>query len=200
MYIICIDLEGVLVPEIWQELAKVTGLDDLRLTTRDMKSYKELMDYRLNILEREGLDGNHLMGVVSNMEPFKGAREFLDTLRKDYQVVILSDTFYELSQPLFVKLGYPTVFCHHLEVTEKKSILGYKIRLAEQKLRAVESFKSLNFNTIAIGDSYNDISMLQSADLGILFSAPKYIIDEYKELKTSGTYLDLLKIIKYETR
>ena len=199
MYIICIDLEGVLVPEIWLKLAEFTGLDDLKLTTRDIKNYEELMNHRLNILKKENLDGNDLMKVVSAMKPFVGAKEFLDELRSIYQVIILSDTFYELSKPLFAQLGFPTVFCHHLEMTNKKSIEGYKIRLGEQKFKAVESFKKLNFSTIAIGDSYNDISMLKSADMGILFKAPDYIKNEFQELKTSETYFDLMDIIKYET-
>ena len=199
MHIICIDLEGVLIPEIWMELADVTGLEDLKLTTRDIKNYEELMDHRLSILSRENLDANDLIRVVAKIKPFKGARKFLDELRTIYQVVILSDTFYELSRPLFAQLGYPTVFCHHLEVTDIKHIEGYTIRLTEQKLKAVEAFKKLNFSTIAIGDSYNDISMLQSADLGILFNAPDYIKNEFQELKTSETYVDLLDIIKYES-
>jgi len=193
--IICLDLEGVLVPEIWISLAERTKIKDLFLTTRDIENYSELMDHRLKVFKREGLKIEDIHDAVNALEPFDGAKEFLDILSKDFQVVILSDTFYEIASPLFNKLGSPTVFCHHLDVSKTGVIEGYKLRIENQKKRAVEAFHKLGFSVYAAGDSYNDIGMLQEADLGVLFSAPSELMKKYKNFKTANNYTQLKELL-----
>jgi phosphoserine/homoserine phosphotransferase len=193
--IICLDLEGVLVPEIWVSLAERTKIKDLFLTTRDIENYSELMDHRLKVFKREGLKIEDIHDAVNALEPFDGAKEFLDILSKDFQVVILSDTFYEIASPLFNKLGSPTVFCHHLDVSKTGVIEGYKLRIENQKKRAVEAFHKLGFSVYAAGDSYNDIGMLQEADLGVLFSAPSELMKKYKNFKTANNYIQLKELL-----
>jgi|TARA_B110000444_G_scaffold127495_1_gene119973 phosphoserine/homoserine phosphotransferase len=193
--IICLDLEGVLVPEIWVSLAERTKIKDLFLTTRDIENYSELMDHRLKVFKREGLKIEDIHDAVNALEPFDGAKEFLDILSKDFQVVILSDTFYEIASPLFNKLGSPTVFCHHLDVSKTGVIEGYKLRIENQKKRAVEAFHKLGFSVYAAGDSYNDIGMLQEADLGVLFSAPSELMKKYKNFKTANNYTQLKELL-----
>jgi phosphoserine/homoserine phosphotransferase len=193
--IICLDLEGVLVPEIWISLAERTKIKDLFLTTRDIENYSELMDHRLKVFKREGLKIEDIHDAVNALEPFDGAKEFLDILSKDFQVVILSDTFYEIASPLFNKLGSPTVFCHHLDVSKTGVIEGYKLRIENQKKRAVEAFHKLGFSVYAAGDSYNDIGMLQEADLGVLFSAPSELMKKYKNFKTASNYTQLKELL-----
>ena len=195
MRIICLDLEGVLVPEIWVSLAERTKIKDLFLTTRDIENYSELMDHRLKVFKREGLKIEDIHDAVNALEPFDGAKEFLDILSKDFQVVILSDTFYEIASPLFNKLGSPTVFCHHLDVSKTGVIEGYKLRIKNQKKRAVEAFHKLGFSVYAAGDSYNDIGMLQEADLGVLFSAPLELMKKYKNFKTANNYSQLKELL-----
>ena len=195
MRIICLDLEGVLVPEIWVSLAERTKIKDLFLTTRDIENYSELMDHRLKVFKREGLKIEDIHDAVNALEPFDGAKEFLDILSKDFQVVILSDTFYEIASPLFNKLGSPTVFCHHLDVSKTGVIEGYKLRIENQKKRAVEAFHKLGFSVYAAGDSYNDIGMLQEADLGVLFSAPSELMKKYKNFKTAKNYIQLKELL-----
>ena len=195
MRIICLDLEGVLVPEIWVSLAERTKIKDLFLTTRDIENYSELMDHRLKVFKREGLKIEDIHDAVNALEPFDGAKEFLDILSKDFQVVILSDTFYEIASPLFNKLGSPTVFCHHLDVSKTGVIEGYKLRIENQKKRAVEAFHKLGFSVYAAGDSYNDIGMLQEADLGVLFSAPLELMKKYKNFKTANNYTQLKELL-----
>lgn len=195
MRIICLDLEGVLVPEIWVSLAERTKIKDLFLTTRDIENYSELMDHRLKVFKREGLKIEDIHDAVNALEPFDGAKEFLDILSKDFQVVILSDTFYEIASPLFNKLGSPTVFCHHLDVSKTGVIEGYKLRIENQKKRAVEAFHKLGFSVYAAGDSYNDIGMLQEADLGVLFSAPSELMKKYKNFKTANNYTQLKELL-----
>ena len=195
MRIICLDLEGVLVPEIWVSLAERTKIKDLFLTTRDIENYSELMDHRLKVFKREGLKIEDIHDAVNALEPFDGAKEFLDILSKDFQVVILSDTFYEIASPLFNKLGSPTVFCHHLDVSKTGVIEGYKLRIENQKKRAVEAFHKLGFSVYAAGDSYNDIGMLQEADLGVLFSAPSELMRKYKNFKTANNYTQLKELL-----
>ena len=195
MRIICLDLEGVLVPEIWVSLAERTKIKDLFLTTRDIENYSELMDHRLKVFKREGLKIEDIHDAVNALEPFDGAKEFLDILSKDFQVVILSDTFYEIASPLFNKLGSPTVFCHHLDVSKTGVIEGYKLRIENQKKRAVEAFHKLGFSVYAAGDSYNDIGMLQEADLGVLFSAPSELMKKYKNFKTANNYIQLKELL-----
>ena len=195
MRIICLDLEGVLVPEIWVSLAERTKIKDLFLTTRDIEDYSELMNHRLKVFKREGLKIEDIHDAVNALEPFDGAKEFLDILSKDFQVVILSDTFYEIASPLFNKLGSPTVFCHHLDVSKTGVIEGYNLRIENQKKRAVEAFHKLGFSVYAAGDSYNDIGMLQEADLGVLFSAPSELMKKYKNFKTANNYIQLKELL-----
>jgi len=193
--IICLDLEGVLVPEIWVSLAERTKIKDLFLTTRDIEDYSELMDHRLKVLRREGLEIEDIHQAVNDLEPFDGAKDLLDTLSENFQVVILSDTFYEIASPLFNKLGNPTVFCHHLDISNSGNIEGYSLRIDNQKKKAVEAFHKLGFSVYAAGDSYNDIGMLQEADLGILYSAPSVLIKKYKNFKTANNYTQLKELL-----
>ena len=167
MRIICLDLEGVLVPEIWISLANRTKIEGLRLTTRDIKNYDELMAHRLNILRKKELNIKDILEAVKSLEPFKGAVDFLKQLSKKYQVIILSDTFYEIAYPLIAKLDFPNVFCHHLNVSDKGKVLGYKLRINNQKKAAVKAFKALNFEVFAVGDSYNDIDILIRLNLNL---------------------------------
>ena len=195
MRIICLDLEGVLVPEIWISLAERTKIKDLFLTTRDIEDYSELMNHRLKVFKREGLKIEDIHDAVNALEPFDGAKDFLDILSNDFQVVILSDTFYEIASPLFNKLGNPTVFCHHLDISNSGNIEGYSLRIENQKKRAVEAFHKLGFSVYAAGDSYNDIGMLQEADLGVLFSAPSELMKKYKNFKTANNYSQLKDLL-----
>ena len=195
MRIICLDLEGVLVPEIWISLAERTNIKDLFLTTRDIEDYSELMDHRLKVFKKEGLKISDIYDAVNNMQPFDGAKMFLDSLSKDFQVIILSDTFYEIASPLFIKLGNPNVFCHHLDVSENGDIIDYKLRIDDQKTEAVRALHKLGFEVYAAGDSYNDIGMLKAADKGILYSAPKTLIDKYSNFETARDYEHLKKLL-----
>lgn len=188
MEIACLDLEGVLIPEVWINVAERTDIDDLRLTTRDISDYDELMGHRLKVLDEHGLNLNDIQAVIDTMEPMEGAAEFLDWLRPRFQVVILSDTFYEFAQPFMRKLGWPTLFCHRLEVAPDGRIENYRLRMPDQKRACVEAFRSVEFNTIATGDSYNDISMLKAADAGILFRPPSNVIEEYPQFPVTTTY------------
>jgi phosphoserine / homoserine phosphotransferase len=194
--IICLDLEGVLVPEIWISLAERTNIKDLFLTTRDIEDYSELMDHRLKVFKREGLKISDIHDAVNALEPFEGAKNFITNLSQDFQVIILSDTFYEIAAPLFNKLGNPTVFCHHLDVSDNGNIIGYNLRIEDQKTRAVESFHKLGFTVYAAGDSYNDIGMLKAADKGILYRAPKILASEYSNFETAEDYKNLYKLLK----
>ena len=196
MRIICLDLEGVLVPEIWISLANRTKIEGLRLTTRDIKNYDELMAHRLNILRKKELNIKDILEAVKSLEPFKGAVDFLKQLSKKYQVIILSDTFYEIAYPLIAKLDFPNVFCHHLNVSDKGKVLGYKLRINNQKKKAVKAFKALNFEVFAVGDSYNDIDMLKEADLGVLFIASEALKKEYPKFLSTSNYKDLINILE----
>lgn len=191
MDIVCLDLEGVLIPEIWINLAERTGIESLRLTTRDIPDYDVLMRRRLGILEEHGLKLADIQAVIDTLTPLPGAVAFIDELRERYQVVILSDTFYEFGMPMMRQLGYPTLFCHKLEVTADGRVTGYKLRQTDPKRRAVEAFKALNFRVFAAGDSYNDTSMLGAADAGILFCPPQNVIDEFPQFPVTRTYEDL---------
>ena len=187
----CLDLEGVLLPEIWKGVANKTGIKELELTTRNIPDYNELMSNRLRIMEQNQLDLSVLQEVVSQLEPLAGAKDFLDWLRTEFQVVILSDTFYEFAKPLIAQLGWPTLFCHHLEVENDNKISGYRLRMEDHKRMAVQSLQKLNFNVKAAGDSYNDISMLKAADEGYLFNAPSSIIKEFPQFPTFNNYDEL---------
>ena len=192
MDVMCLDLEGVLLPEIWKGVANKTGIKELELTTRNIPDYNELMSNRLRIMNQNQLDLSVLQEVVSQLEPLAGAKDFLDWLRTEFQVVILSDTFYEFAKPLIAQLGWPTLFCHHLEVENDNKISGYRLRMEDHKRMAVQSLQKLNFNVKAAGDSYNDISMLKAADEGYLFNAPSSIIKEFPQFSTFNNY-DKLK-------
>ena len=191
MQIACLDLEGVLVPEIWIEFSKRTGIPELSRTTRDEPDYDKLMRGRLAILAARGLGLPDIQDVIAGMGPLDGAREFLDWLRDRHQVVILSDTFYEFAAPLMRQLGYPTLFCHWLETAPDGRVSGYRIRLADHKRRTVAALRGLNFRTIAAGDSYNDTAMLAEADAGILFHPPENVIREFPQFPVALTYDEL---------
>ncbi len=196
MDIVCLDLEGVLVPEIWVEVAESTGIEPLKATTRDIPDYEVLMAQRLALLEENGLSLGDIQAVIADMGPFDGAGAFLAELRESFQVVILSDTFYEFAMPLMRQLDWPTLFCHRLEINAKGAIAGYKPRMADHKREAVRAFRALSFRVTAAGDSYNDINMLEDADRGILFRAPDNVIDEFPHLAVVESYADLLKAIR----
>ncbi len=192
MEYVCLDLEGVLVPEIWSEVAKFTGEDKFNLTTQDIKDYSELMDMRMGLVEAMDISISDIQAVVHKMEPFEGAKEFMDWARDNFQVTIVSDTFYQLSWPLIKKLGTPSIICHHLEI-EGEKLKGYSLRQLENKKRVVQTFKALKYRVFAAGDSYNDIQMLTEADLGLFFQAPKHIRDEYSDINGVENYAELKK-------
>ncbi len=191
MKIACLDLEGVLIPEIWIEFSERSGIAELRRTTRDEPDYDKLMRQRLQILDHHALGLRDIQQVIDAMQPLPGAQAFLDWLRERFQVVILSDTFYQFAAPFMRKLGHPTLFCHRLEVDERGRVVGYRLRLADQKRRAVETFRELAFRTIATGDSYNDTSMLAAADAGILFCPPDNVIREFPQFPVARSYAEL---------
>jgi len=187
----CLDLEGVLVPEIWIDFATRTGIDELKATTRDIPDYHVLMQQRLRLLKENGLKLQDIQNVIAQMSPLEGARDFIDWLRQRFQVIILSDTFYEFSSPLMAQLGWPTLFCHRLEVDEKGNVVNYKLRQENPKQKCVEAFQSLNYRIIAAGDSYNDTTMLGAAECGILFHAPHNVKEEFPQFKAVDTFADL---------
>ena len=191
MEIACLDLEGVLIPEIWINVAERTGIEALRATTRDIPDYDELMQQRLRILEEHELGIRDIQRVIGGMAPLEGANGFLDWLRERYQVVILSDTFYDFAQPLMRQLGWPTLLCHKLEIDERGMIAAYHIRQKDPKRQSVRAFHDLNFRVIASGDSYNDTSMLSEADAGILFCPPQNVIDEFPQFPVATSYAEL---------
>ncbi|MAJ79730.1 MAG: bifunctional phosphoserine phosphatase/homoserine phosphotransferase ThrH [Porticoccaceae bacterium] len=193
MEIACLDLEGVLIPEIWVAFANKTGIEGFAKTTRDVQDYDALMRYRLNLLSEHNLTLSEIKEVIETLKPLEGAIEFTDWLRERFQVVILSDTFYEFAQPLMKKLGYPTLLCHTLILDKFGMISDYKLRQANHKRQAILSLKSLYFRTIAAGDSYNDISMLHEADSGVLFNAPDNVKKEFPQFQTARTYSELKK-------
>jgi phosphoserine/homoserine phosphotransferase len=191
--IACLDLEGVLIPEIWIAFAEKTGIEALKRTTRDEPDYDVLMRYRLDILEENGLGLNEIQEVIATLSPLDGAKDFVDWLRERFQVVILSDTFYEFAQPLIRQLGFPTLLCHKLEVDKTGKVTDYKLRQANPKRQAVVGFKSMYYRTIAAGDSYNDTTMLAEADAGILFHAPQNVIDEFPQFPAVQDFESLKK-------
>ena len=191
MEIACLDLEGVLVPEIWIAFAEQTGIQELKKTTRDEPDYDVLMNYRLDLLRQHGLGMNEIQEVIASLKPLDGAVEFIDWLRERFQVVILSDTFYEFASPLMKQLGYPTLLCHRLESDANGAVTNYKLRQANPKRQAIVAFKSLYYRTIAAGDSYNDTTMLGEADAGILFHAPQNVIDEFPQFPAVQTFAAL---------
>jgi phosphoserine / homoserine phosphotransferase len=191
MHIVCSDLEGVFVPEIWINVAQITGIDELRLTTRDISDYNVLMRKRMGILDANGLTLKDIQNVIATMEPLEGALGFLDWLRTCTRVIIVSDTFVEFADPLITKLKRPTLFCNSLSVAPNGQITGYTLRQEDGKRRVVEGLQSTNFNVVAMGDSYNDITMLKTAEKGILFRPPKNVISEYPQFPVTEAFDDL---------
>lgn len=184
MELACLDLEGVLVPEIWIAFAEATGIDALRATTRDIPDYDVLMQQRLALLEQHGLRIEDIQKVIGGLTPLPGAVQFIDWLRERFQVIILSDTFYEFSHPLMRQLGWPTLFCHRLVTDPEGRVVDYKLRQSDPKRASVKALQSLNYRVIAAGDSYNDTTMLAQADVGILIHAPQNVIDEFPQFRS----------------
>ena len=191
MQLVCLDLEGVLVPEIWVEFARQTGIQALERTTRDEPDYDVLMRYRLDILAREGYGLKDIQAVIAELKPLPGAEVFLDALREDYQLIILSDTFYQFARPLMAQLNWPTLFCHSLVVDDAGRVTGYRLRMPDQKREAVRRFKELNFCVAAAGDSYNDTAMLGEAHGGILFCPPANVVQEFPQFPVVTDYAAL---------
>lgn len=189
----CLDLEGVLMPEVWINVAEKTKVDALKITTRDEPDYDKLMKYRLEILRKEGIKLQDIQKVIGKMDPLPGAKDFLKELRKHFQVIILSDTYYEFAGSMMEKLGGPTLFCNWLEIDQDGFIANYHLRQQNGKEQAVRSLKGLGFKVVAAGDSYNDITMLQVADRGILFKPPEKIIGEFPQFPVTRTYKELLE-------
>lgn len=196
MAIVCLDLEGVLIPEIWIGLADLTGIDGLRATTRDVPDYDQLMRQRLSILDEHGLGMDHIQRVIADMRPLDGAYDFLMDIRSRHQVIILSDTFYQFARPLMAQLDWPTLFCHELQVEADGRISDFHIRLPDHKRRAVAAFGDLNFMTVAAGDSYNDTTMLAEADHGVLFRPPQRVIDDFPNFPVARDYPELRQAIE----
>ena len=197
MLVVCFDLEGVLMPEVWINVAEKTGIEELRRTTRDEPDYDKLMSYRLSILDEHGITIDDIQQVIATMDPLPGAKEFLDVVRARWQVLILSDTFYQFGEPMMVKLGRPTLYCHDLEIDEDSRMLtGWKIRLEDQKRITVEGLREMNFNTLAVGDSYNDTNMLTEAHAGILFRPPQTVIDDFPQFSVVDDYAALMAQIE----
>ena len=189
----CLDLEGVLLPEIWIAFAEETGIKELKLTTRDIPDYDVLMKGRLKILKENNLKLIDIENVIKKLSPLEGAIDFLNWLKSEFQVIILSDTFYQFAGPLMKSLDYPTLFCHELTINRKGNITGYKLRQKDGKTKAVSALKKLNFRVIAAGDSYNDTGMLQEADAGILFCPPENVVKEFPQFPVSRNYEEFKK-------
>ncbi len=189
--IACLDLEGVLVPEIWINVAKKTGIEKLKSTTRDIPDYDVLMKGRLKILKEQGLKLKDIQDVIATLKPLEGASDFLNWLKSKFQVIILSDTFYEFAEPLMKQLDYPCLFCNSLEVNAKNEIINYHLRLKDQKTQSIKALQDLNFKVIAAGDSYNDTGMLKQAHHGILFKPPQNVIDEFPQFPVTKNYAEL---------
>ena len=196
MNIVCLDLEGVLVPEIWIAFAKETGIPELEKTTRDEPDYDKLMNYRINILKEHGLGLKEIQETIAKIDPMPGAKEFLDELRSITQVIIISDTFTQFAAPLMKKLGWPTIFCNTLEVAKDGTITGFKMRCEQSKLSTVKALQSVGFETIASGDSHNDLGMIQASKAGFLFRTTDQIKADYPQLEAFEEYDDLFEAIK----
>ena len=197
MLVVCLDLEGVLMPEVWVNVAERTGIEELRRTTRDEPDYDKLMRYRLDILDSNGITMDDISAAIESMDPLDGAVEFLDQLRSKWQVVILSDTFAQFAAPMMDKLGRPTILCHTLEVDEEsRRVTGWEIRMEDQKRHAVEALRGLNFNVISSGDSYNDTSMLAASNAGILINPPSNVVEEFPQYQVVNDYEQLLAHIE----
>ena len=193
--IACLDLEGVLLPEIWIKFAEKSGIDDLKITTRDIPDYSKLMRTRLQILQNHNLKINDIQDVIKTLKPLEGAKEFLLWLKSEFQVIILSDTFYEFSGPLMKQLEYPTLCCHQLIIDDKGSIVDFHLRQEDQKTKAVKALQGLNFKVISAGDSYNDIGMLKQADSGILFCPPESVVKEFPQYPIANSYKEFKALL-----
>ena len=196
MYLICSDLEGVFVPEVWINVANKTGIEELRLTTRDVPDYNVLMKSRIRILEQKGLKLRDIQEVIGTIQPLEGALEFIAWIKERTQLIVVSDTFIQFADPMMKKLGRPTLFCHSLVIDEENRIVDYTLRQKDPKKKVVEALQSLTFKVIAFGDSYNDISMLRQADIGILFRPPDNVINDYPELPVAQDYETLKKLLE----
>lgn len=196
MYITCLDMEGVLVPEIWIAFAEASGIPELKKTTRDEPDYDKLMQYRLDILKEHGLGLKEIQETIAKIDPMPGAKEFLDKLRSFCQVIILSDTFEQFATPLMKKLGWPTIFCNTLEVAEDGSITGYKMRCEKSKYTTVKALQSIGYETIASGDSFNDLGMIQASRAGFLFKSTEQIKKDYPQIPAYEEYDELLAAIR----
>lgn len=196
MNVVCLDMEGVLVPEIWIAFAEASGIPELKRTTRDEPDYDKLMQFRLNILKEHGLGLKEIQATIAKIDPLPGAKAFLDELRATTQVIILSDTFEQFAKPLMEKLGWPTIFCNTLEVAENGDITGYQMRCEKSKLTTVRALQSCGFETIAAGDSFNDLGMIQASKAGFLFKSTAAIKADYPELPAYEEFDDLLTAIK----
>lgn len=196
MYITCLDVEGVLVPEIWVAFAEESGIPELKKTTRDEPDYDKLMKWRLGVLKEHGLGLKEIQETIEKIQPFPGAKEFLDELRSFSQVILISDTFAEFASPLMEKLGRPTLFCNSLEVAENGEIIGYKMRVEQTKLTTVKALQSIGYDTIASGDSYNDLGMIQASKAGFLFRSTDKIKADYPQISAYETYDELLGAIR----
>lgn len=196
MEIVCLDLEGVLVPEIWIAFAQASGIPELKRTTRDEPDYDKLMQYRIDILKEHGLGSKDVQDVIATIDPLPGAKEFLDQLREETQVIIISDTFKEFAKPLMKKLGWPTIFCNSLVVSEAGEITGFTMRIEQSKLTTVKALQSIGYDTIASGDSYNDLGMIQASKAGFLFRSTEQIKKDHPELPAYETYDELLAAIE----
>lgn len=200
MYAVCLDLEGVLVPEIWIAFAEASGIPELKRTTRDEPDYTKLMNYRIGILKEHGLGLKEIQETIAKIDPLPGARAFMDELRSLTQVIILSDTFTQFASPLMKKLGWPTIFCNSLEVAENGEITGFKLRIANGKYETVKALQSVNIDTIASGDSYNDLGMIQASKAGFLFRTTDKIKADFPDIPAYDTYDELLAAIKEAIR
>ena len=196
MYITCLDLEGVLVPEIWIAFAQASGIPELKRTTRDEPDYDKLMNWRIGVLKEHNLGLKEIQETIAKIDPLPGAKEFLDELRSFCQVIIISDTFTQFAKPLMEKLGWPTIFCNSLEVSESGEITGFKMRIENSKLTTVKALQSIGYETIASGDSYNDLGMIKASKAGFLFRSTDKIKNDYPELPAYETFDDLMKAIK----
>jgi phosphoserine/homoserine phosphotransferase len=195
MYIVCSDLEGVLVPEVWINVARWTGIDELKLTTRDISDYNALMKRRLEILKQHGITINDIQKVISLLELMPGALDFISWLHGRVQMVVVSDTFREFADPLLEKMGWPVLFCHHLTIDKDGNITDFNLRQTDAKKKVVEALQNLNFKVIAIGDSYNDVSMLRKAEYGILYKPPQNVLDDNQDIKAVNSYSQLKNLV-----
>ena len=195
MYIVCCDLEGVLVPEVWINVARWTGIDELKLTTRDISDYNALMKRRLEILRQHGITINDIQKVIYLIELMPGALDFINWLHTRAQLIVVSDTFREFADPLLEKMGWPVLFCHHLTIDKDGNITNFNLRQPEAKMMVVEALQNLNYKVIAIGDSYNDISMLRKAELGVLYNPPQNVINDHSDMRVVSSYSQLKHVI-----